>query len=128
MSLPLLCNGAREFMLAELVLFKTNGEGLDPPRSVFGHQRYYRARVDAARQERAERHVGNQMQLYAFIEAGGCFFDHAGAAAQRLCFRQLPIARKLADFSSSAYDHVMRGRKTPDSLDDRARLLDRAEA
>ena len=61
-------DAARLLELAELLLLETDAEGLDRLRHRLGHQRHHHAGIDPARQERSERHVGDQPQPHRLGE------------------------------------------------------------
>ena len=87
----LLRDGARVVGLVVALLAKADGEGLDRPVGGLAHQRDHRRGVDPARQERAERHVGDHLTLYRVGQQRIEFFDDVlkAVGAQR----GLPLPR-----------------------------------
>src|SRR5205085_3045763 len=57
-------DAARVMEFGEVLLVEADGEGLDGRRTLLGHERHDRARINSARQERAERHFRHQAHAH----------------------------------------------------------------
>ena len=78
---------ARVLQLVVTIFVKTYGESLHRPAGVMRHQADDRARIHAARQEGAERHVSNQAYAHRFIEQRAQFLETLFFALRRFSLR-----------------------------------------
>ena len=110
--------------LVILLRRKADREGLDPAGADPRHRRDHGARIDPARQKRAERHVGDQPQPHRLFQMRHQLVLQFGGAAPRTTGtgpRQLPIPDQLrlppATFAVWLDHQIMRRRQAADALE-----------
>ena len=83
--------GGRRY-LGEILLLEADRERLDRLRADLAHDRDHRRRIDAARQERPERHVRHQPHLHRFEQVVAQLLDEVLRRALARLEAQVPVA------------------------------------
>ncbi len=100
--------------------------GLHRAVAVLRHERDDRARVDAARQERADRHVADHLHARRLLEARAGLRDPVVRGTRRVDGRRNPPVAALLDAAALGHEH-RRGRELRDSAEHRLRRRHVAE-
>ena len=119
-----LSDEARVTPLVVILVGEADRKRLDPAGTGARHHRDDAARIDAARQKRAERHIGHEAQphrLFQMRDKLGLQFRRAARQAARLRLRQLPVAHGLAHLPAARRirldGEVMRGGQFEDAAE-----------
>ena len=119
-----LSDEARVTPLVVILVGKADRKRLDPAGAGARHHRDDAARIDAARQKCAERHIGHEAQphrLFQMRDELGLQFRRAARRAARLRLRQLPVAHGLAHVPAARRirldGEVMRGGQFEDAAE-----------
>ena len=79
--------------LVEIRVVEADRAGGDRVAALLRHHRHHRARIDAAGQEGAQRHLGFHLRTHRFLQARGEFLGDFGLGTRRVrAERQVPVA------------------------------------
>ncbi len=112
---------SRVLELVERVLVEADRRRDDPPGAGVGHGRHDRARVDAAREKRAERHVADQAKTHGFADERVEPLEIFLFAADVAVARELQIPVRANRHVPALGDEQMRRRQLRNRAIDRVR-------